>query len=294
MLPPASMARGQTNPVVTFAATLHGSDRPNASGNTLGLICEALGLHTRDPYFHGEGPNRRPGRRRRDGSLQRSGHMTDKRLLCERFPRSSKYHPEWVLAGAGSAANALWMTEWLCEALELRPGMRVLDLGCGRAMSSIFLRREFGVQVWGVDLWFNPSENIQRIRDAGVDDGVFPIHAEARSLPFAAEFFDAVTCIDSYIYYGTDDLYLNYLARFVKPGGPIGIAGAGLVSEMDGPIPAHLREWWAQDQPWCFHSPAWWRHHWGRAGILDVEVADTLAEGWRYWVDFLRFVAPDN
>ena len=103
--------------------------------------------------------------------------------------------------------------------LDLRPGMRVLDLGCGRAMSSIFLRREFGVQVWATDLWFSASENLQRIRDAGVEDGVFPIHADARSLPFAAEFFDAIVSIDSFFYYGTDDLYLNYLARFVKPGG---------------------------------------------------------------------------
>src|SRR5262249_22516344 len=163
------------------------------------------------------------------------------------FPRASRYHPEWALAGASSAANALWLTEWLAEALDLRPGMRVLDLGCGRAMSSIFLRREFGAQVWAADLWFNPSENLRRIRDAGVEDGVFPIHADARMLPFAAEFFDAVVCVDSFIYYGTDDLYLNNLARFVRPGGPIGIAGAGLMAETDGPIPAHLREWWSQD-----------------------------------------------
>jgi cyclopropane fatty-acyl-phospholipid synthase-like methyltransferase len=50
--------------------------------------------------------------------------------------------------------------------------MRVLDLGCGRALSSIFLRREFGVQVWATDLWFSTSENRQRILDAEVDDGV--------------------------------------------------------------------------------------------------------------------------
>ena len=118
--------------------------------------------------------------------------------------------------------------------MDLRPGMRVLDLGCGRASSSIFLRREFGVQVWATDLWFSASENIQRIRDAGVEDGVFPIHADARSLPFAAEFFDAIVCIDSFFYYGTDDLYLNYLARFVKPGGQVGIAGAGLMQEIEG------------------------------------------------------------
>ena len=169
---------------------------------------------------------------------------SDQRLISERFPRSSNYHPEWIIASASGGANSLWLTEWLAEALDLRPGMRVLDLGCGRAASSIFLRREFGVQVWATDLWFSASENLQRIRDAGVEDGVFPIHADARSLPFAAEFFDAIVSIDSFLYYGTDDLYLNYLARFVKPGGPIGIAGAGLMQEIDGPIPDHLREWW--------------------------------------------------
>src|SRR5580698_1126363 len=163
----------------------------------------------------------------------------DQRFTSDRFPRSSAYNPEWIIASASSGANTLWTTEWLAEAMVLRPGMRVLDLGCGRAMSSIFLHREFGVQVWAVDLWFNPSENLQRIRDAGVENGVFPIHANARSLPFAAEFFDAIVSIDSFYYYGTDDLYLNYLARFVKPGGPVAIAGAGLVREITGTVPDH-------------------------------------------------------
>ena len=204
----------------------------------------------------------------------------DKRLVSERFPRSSQYHPEWVLANASGGANSLWLTEWLATALDLRPGMRVLDLGCGRASSSIFLRREFGVQVWATDLWFSAAENMQRIRDAGVEDGVFPLHADARSLPFAPDFFDAIVCIDSFPYFGTDDLYLNYLAQFVKPGGPIGIAGAGLVQEIEGAVPDHLREWWTQDF-WAFHSAAWWRRHWERTGIMDVELADTMPDGWQ-------------
>src|ERR1700723_2268779 len=162
--------------------------------------------------------------------------------ISERFPRAAKYNPDWVLASVSSAANPLWLSEWLAAAMDLRPGMRVLDLGCGRAASSIFLRREFGAQVWATDLWFSASENLQRIRDAGVEDGVFPIHADARSLPFASEFFDAIVSIDSFVYYGTDDLYLNDLARFVKPGGPVGIAGAGLVREIEDPFPEHLRE----------------------------------------------------
>lgn len=217
----------------------------------------------------------------------------DDRLVSDRFPRASAYHPEWVLAGVSGAANPLWMAEWLAEALDLRPGMRVLDLGCGRALSSVFLHREFGVQVWATDLWFNASENLQRIRDAGVEDQVFPIHADARSLPFAADFFDAVVSIDSFYYYGTDDLYLNYLARFVRPGGLIAIAGAGLMREMEDPLPVHLREWWTADLS-CLHSAAWWRQHWSRTGIVDIEVADTLPGGWQCWLDWLQLIAPDN
>jgi SAM-dependent methyltransferase len=220
--------------------------------------------------------------------------MPDQRLCTNRFPRAARYHPDWQLAGVGGGANPLWLTEWLCEKLELKPGMRVLDLGCGRALSSIFLHREFGVDVWATDLWFDPAENLHRIRDAGADDGVFPLRADARSLPFAAGFFDAVVSIDSFFYYGTDDLYLNYLARFVKPGGVIGMAGAGLQHEVDDAVPAHLEAWWKQDQPWCLHSAEWWRRHWGRTGVLDIALADALEEGWRYWLNWLRLIAPDN
>lgn len=70
------------------------------------------------------------------------GDLTD-----DRFPRASRYNPEWILAGVSGGANPLWLAEWLSGAMDLRPGMRVLDLGCGRALSSIFLHREFGVQV---------------------------------------------------------------------------------------------------------------------------------------------------
>jgi cyclopropane fatty-acyl-phospholipid synthase-like methyltransferase len=185
------------------------------------------------------------------------------------------------------------MSEWLATALDLRPGMRVLDLGCGRAMSSIFLHREFGVQVWAVDLMCSVSENLQRIRDAGAEQGVFPIHADARSLPFGADFFDAIVSIDSFFYYGTDDLYLNSLLRFVKPDGQVGIAGAGLMQEISGSVPLHLKEWWTPDL-WCLHSAQWWKLHWERTGFMDIEIADSLSEGWRLWHKWHLAVAPDN
>lgn len=218
--------------------------------------------------------------------------MSEK-LISNRFVRSNKYNPEWVVASASGGANSLWLTEWLTEAIDLRPEMRVLDLGCGRASSSIFLHREFGVEVWATDLWFSASENMRRIRDAGVDRHVFPIHANARSLPFAVEFFDVILSIDSFVYYGTDDLYLNYLARFLRPGGYLGIAQAGLTKELEGKIPSHLRQWWTPDIN-CLHSAAWWSRHWDRSGVVDVELADTMADGWRSWIDWHKIIAPNN
>ncbi|HEY3393469.1 MAG TPA: hypothetical protein VGK58_12230 [Lacipirellulaceae bacterium] len=81
----------------------------------------------------------------------------DETELNHRFPRSSRYNFEWIKEGA-MGSNVLWMTEWLCERLDLRQGMRVLDLGCGKAKSSVFLAREFGVEVWATDLWIAARE----------------------------------------------------------------------------------------------------------------------------------------
>lgn len=217
----------------------------------------------------------------------------DSRLLTDQFPRANKYHPEWLVAGCSGGANPLWLTEWLTNSVDLRSGMRVLDLGCGRALSSIFLRKEFEVEVWAVDLWFSASENLQRIRDADVEHGVYPIHAEARSLPFANDFFDAIISIDSFPYFGTDDLYLSYLSRFVKPDGQIAIAGAGLMREIEGPVPERLAAWW-EPIMYCLHSAPWWRSHWEKMGIVNVELADSMPEGWQFWLQWQNVVAPEN
>ncbi|MEZ6128809.1 MAG: methyltransferase domain-containing protein [Planctomycetaceae bacterium] len=202
------------------------------------------------------------------------------RLIVSEFPRSNAYHPEWVLESVSGGANSVWLVDWLTSILDLKPGMNVLDLGCGRAASSIFLAREYGVVVWATDLWFNPSENFQRIRDADLVGSIFPIRADARTLPFATDFFDAIVSIDAFPYFGTDDHYLSYLARFVKPSGVIAVAGAGFLNEIERDIPAHLSEWLqAEPMMFCLHSPAWWRRHWERTGTVDVEIADSMPDG---------------
>ena len=179
--------------------------------------------------------------------------------------------------------NVLWLTESLSQVIDLEPGMRVLDMGCGKAISSIFLAKEFDVQVWATDLWIKPTENWQRVRDAGLEKQVFPVHAEAHTLPFAHDFFDAIVSMDSYHYYGTDDLYIGHFVRFLKPDGQIGIVVPGLVQELtSAEPPEHLAPYWYWD--FCsFHSPDWWRRHWEKTGFVEVELADMIPDGWKHW-----------
>jgi cyclopropane fatty-acyl-phospholipid synthase-like methyltransferase len=88
-----------------------------------------------------------------------------------RYPRAARYDPGWVIDNA-MGPNVLWLTEALCQVMPLEPGMRVLDLGCGKALSSIFLAKEYDVQVWATDLWIAATDNWARIREAGVGDRV--------------------------------------------------------------------------------------------------------------------------
>ena len=114
----------------------------------------------------------------------------------ELYPRSNKYDPDCILQNS-MGSHCLWLQEALAKDMHLLPNQHVLDLGCGKALSSIFLAREYGVNVWATDLRNNATENWERIRNMNVEDKVYPIHADANDLPFADDFFDAFISINA-------------------------------------------------------------------------------------------------
>ncbi len=205
--------------------------------------------------------------------------------LADRYPLSAQYGLRWAAENA-MGPNALWLMEWLCRGMDLKPGMRVLDMGCGKAMTSIFLAKEFGVQVWANDLWIPATDNWERIRATGVEDKVFPIHAEAHALPYAAGFFDAIVCVDAYHYFGTDDLYQQYILSFLKPGGQMGFVVPATMQEVDENVPDHLEKTGFWDRKECFslHTLEYWRRLWSQTRLAKIETADTLEDGWREWL----------
>ena len=214
-------------------------------------------------------------------------------LTMPQFPRSSKYDPEWVVRNE-MGPNSLWLCEFLLEKMVLEPGMRVLDMGCGMGMSSVFLAKEFGVSVFANDLWISASDNYRRFCDEKVADKVYPIHAEAHALPYADGFFDAIISLDSYQYYGTDALYLGYIGRFLKQGGYIGIVYPALTREFEdcGP-PAYMHPYW-DASIYSFHSPAWWSRLWHFSQDIEVEISDLMPDGYNIWLHWDKTVTASG
>ncbi len=202
------------------------------------------------------------------------------------FVRSAKYDPAWMFDNS-MGPNPLWLMEWLTREMHITRDMLVLDMGCGKALTSIFLAKEFGCTVFANDLWISPNENLQRIKELSLETKIFPIQAEAHALPYAREFFDVITCIDNYNYYGTDDLYLNYFSKFLKPGGYLGIADPGWSQEPEKLMPPGL-EFLPANELASFHSADWWKNHLERTGLVEIEKCDFLPDCKRIWMDSAR------
>lgn len=191
--------------------------------------------------------------------------MSEWRVFTEitKYKKANKYGFDWINEN-WMGPNPLYLAEELSENMDLRPGMKVLDMGCGKGCSSVFLAKEFGVTVFATDLWIPAAENLRRFEAAGVSGLVFPIHAEAHALPYAEGFFDAAVSFNSYQYYGTADTYFpNIFCKLVKPGGQFGVVINGHINEDGTPCE---NDGGANG----FHSGKWWRRHWEKTGLVEI------------------------
>lgn len=206
----------------------------------------------------------------------------------DRYPRSSRYDPAWLL-DLDMGPNPLWLLEDLAQNLDLRPGMRILDLGSGKGATSVFLAREYGVQVVAADWWIAPEDAAAVFAEAGVGDQVKAVRAEAHTLPFDEASFDAVVSVDAFEYFGTADSYLPYLVRFLRPGGQLGMATPALTREVRelGSIPPHIKEvvgWEAI----AWHTADWWRFQWEITELVEITSARLQQDAWRDWLLWAR------
>lgn len=202
------------------------------------------------------------------------------------FHRTEKYDKHF-LSQNFMGPNAMLMLDEITQSVELTKEMRVLDLGCGKGLTSVFLAKEYGVQTFAVDLWITATDNYKRFLQMGVDDLVVPIHADATvELPFADEYFDALISIDSYHYYGNnDDYFEKHLKPLIKKGAPVAIAIPGTKQEMNGIIPDELKPFLDDGGFATLHCIEWWTQILGKH--LDnfmIKEMDCTDAAWSDWL----------
>ncbi len=114
------------------------------------------------------------------------------------------------------------MAEMLCEAVDLRPGQRVLDVACGNGNAALAAARRFG-EVVGVD--YVPSlleEGRERARAEGWQ--VDFREGDAEDLPFPDASFDVVLSTLGVMFAPNQEKAASELLRVLRPGGKIGMA----------------------------------------------------------------------
>jgi ubiquinone/menaquinone biosynthesis C-methylase UbiE len=163
------------------------------------------------------------------GSKPEARSGSDETMTADKLPSSDERLQQefnrW--ADEGEAAKMerhhLDITEKTMRLMDLHPGERVLDLGCGSGWAARLLARMVGDgprgigEVVGVDV---SDEMVRQARAESKDfENVTFVVGSAAQIPWEENFFDKVLSVESFYYYPDQERALDELFRVMAPGG---------------------------------------------------------------------------
>jgi arsenite methyltransferase len=150
--------------------------------------------------------------------------MTDSKVGAEERVRDE--FNQWAAEGKGEEMEAhhISITEQTLALMNLKPGDRVLDLGCGagwasRMMANVVANGNRPGQVVGLDV---ADEMIRRARAGSAEfDNVMFVVGSAQQIPWEENYFDKVLSVESFYYYADQERALAELFRVMAPLGEL-------------------------------------------------------------------------
>ena len=204
------------------------------------------------------------------------------------YKRTEKYNIDLVNKKI-MGPNPLKLEEELMNDNKIESGSKVIDLGSGQGITSIFLVKEYGFKVYATDLWSDPEDNKKFFNEMGLtEEQIVAVKMDATDLKYEKEFFDAVVSTDSYNYFGRDEKYLDdKLLPFVKKGGYIYIVVPGMKKDCHNNIPEELLLSWTPEQLDYIHDIEDWRNIVSKSNdsdIVSIREMESNEECWQDWI----------
>lgn len=183
--------------------------------------------------------------------------------------------------------NAIALLQEAMVNINVDSAERVLDLGCGMGLTSMYLAEHTRAMIYAMDLWIPATENYKHFCECGFENRIIPIHADANDTPFADDYFDAVFSIDSYPYFGRNEEYLDkHLAPLVKKDGLIVLCIPGMKKELDY-LPDEMAKSWTAEDIESIRSIDWWEALLQKSSlteIISISEMNCFEESWNDWL----------
>ncbi|MCL2519629.1 MAG: class I SAM-dependent methyltransferase [Spirochaetaceae bacterium] len=195
--------------------------------------------------------------------------------------------------------NGIRQAEELASHFAITKDMKILDLGCGPGLSSLYLAQEYGAEVFAADLYADPTENYERFQSLGIADKIVPMMIDATLLlPFAKHYFDVIFSVGAYNMFGDNEDMLPKFTSYIKKGGYIAVAFPGLKYDFGDNVPPEMQPFWSVPEVARFvRGIEWWKDLWSKAkGIEIISISEMVCHdiAWKEYLATRNPSVPDE